>query len=173
MNVLKVVHLSFTTRFGDIVNLCATFVIKFICLECLTQSRVFILQNFPMLTLQIKNTIWTNKYNIGRIVRVFILNPYPHGKIFLASSNNIFSCHKKKIQMAWKYFNNIQWCDMEYAPKILSCSLELAHPLTHSPLAICCSPTNIVGMHTSITWKVAFCGNFGKANNILAQMSLK
>lgn len=96
-----VVHLSSTTRFGDIVNLYATFVIKLNCLECLTQSRVFIVQNFLMLTLQIKNTIWTINITIGRIVRVFMLNPYPHGKIFLASSSNIFSCHKKQIHMAY------------------------------------------------------------------------
>ncbi len=35
------------------------------------------------------------------MVRVFMLNPYPHGKIFLASSNNILSCHKKQIHMAY------------------------------------------------------------------------
>jgi hypothetical protein len=57
VNASKVVHLGFTTRFGDIVNLFDTFVIKFICLEYLTQYNISLFQNPHMLMLEIRNTI--------------------------------------------------------------------------------------------------------------------
>jgi len=47
VNASKVGHLGSTTRFGDIVNPFPTFVIIFICVESLTQSRVQTRYNEP------------------------------------------------------------------------------------------------------------------------------
>jgi hypothetical protein len=57
VNASKVVHSFSTTRFDDIVNIFATFVIKFISLKSLTQSNISILQSAPTLMLQITSII--------------------------------------------------------------------------------------------------------------------
>jgi len=135
VNASKAVHLGSTTRFGDIVNLLDTFVIKFICLESWTQSNISLLQNPHMLMLEIRNTIWINKYNHWKNSFVFMLDFGPYGRIFLASSRNILTYHKKKKKVAWNSFKNIQWCDMEYVPKIFSC-YHWTHSLAHCSLFV-------------------------------------
>lgn len=117
-----------------IVNLFATFVIKIICLESLTQSIISILQNPPMLMLQIMSTIWTNKYNTWKNNWCLQIGPLSTWQNILGLIKEHFDT-TKKFHIAWEYSKNIHWCGIGYAPKKiitlspLTCSLFVIHLL--------------------------------------------
>jgi hypothetical protein len=94
VNVSKVAHLGSTKGFGDIMNIFATFVIKLICLESLTQFCIFIIQNPPMLCYKSQASFEQINTMIEIKLLMFMWDVCPHGILFWASSRNISSLHK-------------------------------------------------------------------------------